>query len=132
MKPEGVFVYGTLKAGERAERLAERAGLVSRLPAVAEGLVLFALPAGYPAAVAGEGRVEGEFLVFQDLEAALRLLDRFEDAGEEYVRRAIEVKTPGGPRLAWVYLYPSEEAVLRAGGRRIAGGRWSGRLRAEP
>lgn len=130
MKPEGVFAYGTLKSGERAAALAERAGLVARVPAVARGLVLFDLPFGYPAAVFGEGEVIGELLIFRDLERALSLLDRYE--GEEYERRLHRVETAAGPRLAWVYLYKSERAVRRAGGRRIDGGCWRGALSKKP
>lgn len=132
MRPAGIFVYGTLKAGERAARLAERAGLLRRVPAVAEGLVLYALPQGYPAAVRGHGRVVGELLFFRDLGRALWLLDRYEDAGREYFRRLVRVRTPWGPRLAWVYLYPNQAAVQRAGGRRLWHGRWSGRVPEEP
>ncbi len=132
MKPEGVFVYGTLKSGERAAALAESAGLVRRLPAVAKGLLLYALPGGYPAAVFGPGAVSGEFLTFADLKAALRVLDAYEEVGEEYQRRVLEVQTPLGPRLAWVYVYPDEAAVRRAGGRRVLGGRWTGSLPKKP
>jgi len=62
--------------------------------------------------------VVGEFLVFRDLGRALALLDRYEEVGREYLRRPIRVSTPGGARLAWVYLYPSPQAARRAGGRR--------------
>lgn len=132
MRPEGLFVYGTLKAGERAAGLAERVGLLRREPAVAEGLVLYELPAGYPAAAPGPGRVVGEFLVFRDLGRALALLDRYEEVGREYLRRPLWVRTPGGARLAWVYLYPDARAARRAGGRRLRDGRWSGRLPKKP
>ncbi len=132
MKPVGVFAYGSLKAGEAGAGVAEAAGLVARVPAVAEGLSLFALPAGYPAAVLGEGRVFGELLLFADLDRALSALDAYEDAGREYVRRTIWVETEEGRRPAWVYLYPSLEAVRRAGGTPLQEGRWRGALPEEP
>ncbi len=130
MKPEGVFVYGTLKSGERAAALAEQAGLVARVPAVAKGLVLFDLPAGYPTAVFGEGEVRGELLYFEDLARALVILDRYE--GEEYVRVPHLVLAEGEEKLAWVYLYESEEAARKEGGRLIRGGRWRGALPKKP
>jgi len=130
VRPEGVFVYGTLKRGERAAALAERAGLVARVPALAKGLVLFDLPFGYPAAVPGEGVVYGELLYFEDLERALALLDRYE--GSEYLRVPHRVLAGGRERLAWVYLYKSEEAARKVGGRRLRGGRWRGALSQKP
>ena len=130
MRPAGVFVYGTLKSGERHAREAEAAGLVRREPALARGIRLFDLPYGYPAAVPGEGQVEGELLVFEDLERALERLDRFE--GDEYQRRVIEVETPRGRVAAWVYLYPGAEEAEAVGGTPVPGGVWRGRLPGEP
>ncbi len=132
MRPVGVFAYGTLRSGQAAAGLAEAAGLTGRLPAVARGLRLFALPAGYPAAVPGRGRVEGELLFFADLDRALAALDAYEEVGREYRRAAIAVETPEGRFPAWVYLYPSLEAVRRAGGVELPEGRWRGALPKEP
>ncbi len=132
MKPVGVFAYGSLKAGEAGAAVAERAGLVRRVPAVVRGLRLFALPAGYPAAVPGAGRVEGELLYFADLGRALRFLDTYEDVGGEYRRGIVWAETPEGRVPAWVYLYPDLEAVRRAGGVELREGRWQGALPKEP
>jgi len=132
MRPVGVFAYGSLKAGEAGAGVAERAGLVRRVPAVVQGLLLFALPEGYPAAVPGEGRVEGELLYFADLERALSVLDAYEDEGREYRRGIVWAETPGGRVPAWVYLYPDLKAVRRAGGVKLREGRWRGTLPEKP
>lgn len=126
MEPAGVFVYGSLLPGERYHAVARRAGLVRRIPARLEGYRLYALPAGYPAAVPGAGAVEGELFAFHDLEAALRLLDRFEDEGGLYRRAAVDVKTPAGVRRAWAYVADAA-AAARRGGVPWPSGRWRGR-----
>lgn len=105
---EAVFVYGTLKRGERNHGLVAR--LVRRvLPGYVEGFALYHLPAGrgrpyaYPAMVPGEGRVRGEVLFLPP--EALPLLDELEDEGVEYQRVRLEVQTEEGPLTAWAYLY---------------------------
>ncbi len=105
---ERVFVYGTLKRGERNHALV--AGRVQRVvPGYAEGFALYPLPAGgerpyaYPAMVRGEGRVYGEVLFLPG--EALPLLDALEEEGEEYRRERILVHTEEGPMEAWAYLY---------------------------
>ncbi len=126
MEPEGVFVYGSLLPGERYHAVARRAGLMRRMPAWLEGYRLYALPSGYPAAVPGAGAVEGELFVFRDLEAALRLLDRFEAADGLYRRVAVYVKTPAARRRAWAYVADAA-AVARRGGAPWPSERWRGR-----
>ncbi len=126
MRPAAVFAYGTLKAGERYAHVAEGAGLTHRVPARAEGLVLYQLPQGYPAAVPGAGRVLGELLYFADLERALKVLDAFEEP--PYRRVPLRVEAETGPVWAWVYVYPNAEAALGQGGRRLDAEVWSGAL----
>lgn len=108
---EAVFVYGTLKQGERNHGLV--ASLVRRvLPGYVEGFALYHLPAGkgrpyaYPAMVPGEGRVFGEVLFLPP--EALPLLDELEDEGVEYRRARVRVQTPEGAVEAWAYLYLEE------------------------
>jgi gamma-glutamylcyclotransferase (GGCT)/AIG2-like uncharacterized protein YtfP len=77
--PVGVFVYGTLKSGERN---AASVTPVSREPAVlhAGRLYHLPLPAGYPILhLDGPGPVKGELLVFRDTDSALEELDRLEE-----------------------------------------------------
>lgn len=116
---ERVFVYGTLRRGERNYPLVE--GLVVKvLPGHMEGFRLFHLAEGrnrpypYPGMVPGEGRVYGEVLFLP--EEALSLLDELEE--EEYRRVRVWVETEEGPLLAWMYLYLGdlEGAVWLPGG----------------
>lgn len=105
---ERVFVYGTLKRGERNYPLVE--SLVVRvLPGYVEGYRLLHLAEGpgrpypYPGMVPGKGRVYGEVLFLP--EEALALLDELEEEGVEYRRVRVLVETEEGPLPAWTYLY---------------------------
>ena len=130
MEPIAVFVYGTLRVGECNFPVAQWAGWVASEPAVLEGFVLYDLPYGYPAIVRGAGRVYGEVQYYRDLERALEHLDALEDVGTEYVRLRVEVQARSGRVSAWVYAYPSPDAVRAAGGRPVPSGRWAGGLEA--
>ncbi|AEB11472.1 gamma-glutamylcyclotransferase family protein [Marinithermus hydrothermalis] len=131
MEPVGVFVYGTLRVGERNFPVARQAGWVASEPAVLEGFVLYDLPYGYPAIVRGAGRVYGEVQYYRDLARALERLDVLEDVGAEYLRVRVEVQVRGERVGAWAYVYPNLEAVRAAGGRRVPSGRWTGGLEAQ-
>jgi gamma-glutamylcyclotransferase (GGCT)/AIG2-like uncharacterized protein YtfP len=112
-----VFVYGTLKPGERNfERYCADFAVVSE-PALARGY-LFDLPMGYPAMTAGAGWVHGFVLSFED-PAALAVLDELEgylpdrpEAENEYYRAAVETYTPERQPLgpAWAYLMTAVQA----------------------
>ena len=143
-----VFVYGTLKPGERNfERYCAAAKPSSTL-AVARGR-LFALPMGYPAmtpaspaesAESGERWVQGYVLTFDApvAQAMLATLDALEGyvpgrrhPENEYCRALVETYTPAGEPLgqAWVYLMEVNEAQ-RLGGVELLNGLWtSTRLR---
>ncbi|RIH77837.1 Gamma-glutamylcyclotransferase family protein YtfP [Calidithermus terrae] len=130
--PVAVFVYGTLKQGQRNFEVSRRAGWVRSERAWLEGFQIYHLPRAserpysYPAIVAGEGRVWGEVQYFADLEAALVPLDALEDAGREYERVEVEARRPdGGAVRVWTYVYPSLEAVRRVNGVLCPGGDWS-------
>ncbi len=104
---ERLFVYGTLKRGERNHTLV-LPWLLGVEEAWVEGFRLYRLPLGerpypYPGMVPGEGRVWGEVLLL--LPGALPLVDHLEDEGEEYRRVRVRVETEGGPVEAWTYLY---------------------------
>ncbi|WP_038055747.1 gamma-glutamylcyclotransferase family protein [Thermus amyloliquefaciens] len=102
---EAVFVYGTLRRGQRNHPLVE-GWVVKVLPGHVEGFRLFHLAEGrdrpypYPGMVPGEGRVYGEVLVLP--EEVLPLLDQLE---EEYRRVRVVVGTEEGPLSAWAYVY---------------------------
>jgi gamma-glutamylcyclotransferase (GGCT)/AIG2-like uncharacterized protein YtfP len=131
--PEAVFVYGTLKQGERNFTVSRQAGWLSSEPAYIEGFRLFHIPQSeirpyaYPGAVKGEGRVWGEVQWFADLARALELLDRLEDEGGEYLRsptKAYLFEQGEAPCRVWVYAYPSLQAVHSVGGLWLPEGVW--------
>jgi gamma-glutamylcyclotransferase (GGCT)/AIG2-like uncharacterized protein YtfP len=135
--PGAIFVYGTLKQGERNFAVSEQAGWVRSEPAYIEGFQLFyipqrgRLPYGYPAVVASpggrQGRVWGEVQWFADLNLAVAILDRLEDQGREYLRRpatAYLSDRADEACLAWVYVYPSLQSVQRASGVWLPQGVW--------
>lgn len=126
--PERLFVYGTLRTGERNHGIARGLGLVATQRAVASGLDLFHLePEGYPAVVSGSGVVHGEVLA---LDRGLDRLDRLEgvdrpDPRYARVRRAVEV---GAERAeVWIYLYLRIDRLERPGAIQIAHGDWVAR-----
>jgi gamma-glutamylcyclotransferase (GGCT)/AIG2-like uncharacterized protein YtfP len=70
-----VFVYGTLKPGERNYAVCA-AEVIAVRPAIAFGQ-LFHLPLGYPAMTPGTAAIRGFVLSFDD-PAMLEILDQFE------------------------------------------------------
>ncbi|WP_022799053.1 gamma-glutamylcyclotransferase family protein [Thermus islandicus] len=122
---ERVFVYGTLKRGQRNHPLVVPY-LHRVLPGSVAGFRLYHLGAGerrpyaYPAMVPGEGRVYGEVLFLSP--QALPLLDALEEEGVEYRRVRVWVETPEGRLSAWTYLYLAE----LEGARPLPEGVWEG------
>lgn len=129
-----VFVYGTLKPGECNYHRYCQGKVVDACPARARGQ-LFALPAGYPAMVAGEGYVSGFLLCFAD-EAILDDLDRLEDyhpgrdrSQNEYQRESIEICDLNCQPLgtAWAY-FMLPDRVRSLGGIWLPHGKWENRF----
>lgn len=128
-----VFVYGTLRPGQRNHSAFLRGRTVAEEPARMRGAVLFEGP-GYPYAVPdATGEVFGDlvFLAPDQHEGVLTALDRLEGgpsggADRHYVRVERPVlPSSGGTVRAWVYLAGDEVARrLRAVGTRIPGGHW--------
>ena len=80
--PDPIFVYGTLKRGERNHR--SHASGVTRIVRASVRGTLFHLPAGYPGFRADGGReVFGELLHFPDPADALTRFDTLEDYRED-------------------------------------------------
>ncbi|MFC6920264.1 gamma-glutamylcyclotransferase family protein [Meiothermus taiwanensis] len=138
--PEAVFVYGTLKQGERNFQVSKEAGWLRSAEAYIEGFQLFHIPKGkgrpyaYPGVVPGEGRVWGEVQWFADLEYALLLLDRLEDEGREYRRiptTAYLSQQALQPCAVWVYTYPSLQAMQSVAGLWLPEGVWREETRSE-
>lgn len=125
-----VFVYGTLKPGECNYLRYCEGKVVDACPAIARGR-LFALPAGYPAMISGEGRVYGFLLRFSD-SAILADLDQLEDyhpgrdrAQNEYQRESIAIFDLNFKPLdtAWAY-FMLPDRVRSQGGIFLPDGTW--------
>jgi gamma-glutamylcyclotransferase (GGCT)/AIG2-like uncharacterized protein YtfP len=109
-----LFVYGTLRPGEK-NYPAYLAGRTRReVAATVAGALFFATEGGYPCLLAGEGRVCGELMDLRHecYEAALQELDALEEyepsdeAGSVYLRRRARVLLETGEEAeAWVYYW---------------------------
>ncbi len=125
-----LFVYGTLKPGERAFAELCQPFAIATQPAQARGR-LYHLPLGYPAMTLEPGWVQGVLLTFANL-APLDSLDAFEDyypdrpLDSEYQRQQQPIydlrQQPLG--IAWVYVM-STDRVIVLGGQWLPGGNWS-------
>lgn len=117
-----VFVYGTLRPGQRYHKRIERF-IVRAEPAFVTGR-LYHLPQGYPALVLerdigcklNSGCVAGDLLEFESLEAVLPILDELEDyygAGDPrnlYERVTVSARTKRGSRFsAMVYVFAGNQ-----------------------
>ncbi len=116
-----LFVYGTLKKGERAHIFLKNAQFLGR--ACVSGFELYDL-GEYPGAKRGKGVVKGEvYLVEEDL---LKLLDEYEEEGIEYKRILVEAEMEDGRKVrAWFYEYLGEVE----GKGLIPSGEWKGSLK---
>ena len=132
-----VFVYGTLKPGECNYLRYCEGKVVEACPAIARGQ-LFALPAGYPAMISGEGRVDG-FLLHFTKSAILADLDELEDyhpgrdrAENEYQRESIAIFDLNFQPLgtAWAY-FMLPDRVRSLNGIWLPHGRWENRFFAK-
>ena len=128
-----VFVYGTLKPGERNYKSYCADKVVDIQAAIAYGK-LFALPLGYPAAIFPENYfVRGHVLSFLDA-TVLTALDELEDyhpdrlaSQNDYQRHQVEVYNSNLEPLAKVWAYSmSRQQIAAYGGVFIKNGFWSG------
>jgi gamma-glutamylcyclotransferase (GGCT)/AIG2-like uncharacterized protein YtfP len=126
IEPVGIFVYGTLKQGERNFMVSRQAGWLRSEAAFVEGFQLYhipqreRLPYAYPAVVRGEGQG------FADLAQALVLLDPLEDEGREYLRISTLAHSPdqAGQHPVWIYVYPGMQSIQAVSGRWLPDGVW--------
>ena len=101
-----LFVYGTLRRGERAHRLLGGAPLVAH--GRTEPRFRLVDMGGYPALVEGGATaVAGE--IYDVADARVPELDRFEEVPELYQR----VLLPIGDYVAWAYVLPAALAGER-------------------
>jgi len=113
--PQLLFVYGSLKRGQRAHHLLERLDWLGE--AWLPGACLHDL-GPFPMAVPGEGRIQGE--VYAVGEADLEALDRYEGAPRLFERHWLSLEDG---RRAWVYLGRPHQVRHVAS---LASGRWLG------
>ncbi|SMB89001.1 gamma-glutamylcyclotransferase family protein [Deinococcus hopiensis] len=133
-----VFVYGTLRPGERNAAVARRGGTFTAVSALLSGYrLLHLLPEAYPGVVPGapEDTVLGEVLTYApaDWDRALPFLDELEGVNDTpplYIREQVTVGLEGGRELsAWVYVYADTARLSRPGVRPVPEGDW--RMRKE-
>jgi gamma-glutamylcyclotransferase (GGCT)/AIG2-like uncharacterized protein YtfP len=109
-----VFVYGTLRPGEKnyLHYLAGRT--VDEVSAMAEGQLYFVADGGYPYVEPGPGLVSGELIYLdpQHYEETLQAVDELEEynpddeAHSAYLRRRTTVfLADGNPAAAWIYYW---------------------------
>jgi gamma-glutamylcyclotransferase (GGCT)/AIG2-like uncharacterized protein YtfP len=119
-----VFVYGTLKPGGRYHHVAQEAGAFTFEKAYLEGFIIYDLePENYPAVISGDGVVHGYVFDYEDIDAALLMLDRLEaiyDSPPEYTREQAIVKPMN--ETVWVYVYARAERLKTA--KQVESGEW--------
>lgn len=115
-----VFVYGTLMKDMHNYHLVKP--FVKHLETAKTLGRLYDLPYGYPAMIGGQDEVWGELLELNDVEEALKILDRLEGyCGEEsprnlYNRTIQEIQTLSGQaEQAYVYFWASPETINEVG-----------------
>ncbi len=127
-----VFVYGTLKPGERSFATFCEPYLRHQRAAIAPGR-LYHLPVGYPAMTLEAGWVRGALLEFSS-PAVFDRMDAFEDyypdrpQDSEYIRIRRAIFRPDQSPLAeaWVYVI-TRDRVEQFGGQWLPDGLWTER-----
>ncbi|ACK64435.1 AIG2 family protein [Rippkaea orientalis PCC 8801] len=126
-----VFVYGTLKPGERNYPIYCQNKVIEEIRVYTYG-ELYHLNLGYPGMTIGTRQVHGYLLVFAD-ESVLEPLDRLEDyhplrspQDNQYLREVLTVYSLTGELLGetWGYRMTLEK-VQQFGGQLVASGWWT-------
>jgi gamma-glutamylcyclotransferase (GGCT)/AIG2-like uncharacterized protein YtfP len=122
-----VFVYGTLKPGERNFKVAERGGRFTVKPGYITGFDLLHFePENYPGILPGNGVVHGFALTYEDIDFALSVMDVLEginDTPPLYTR--VLTRMQPGDDLCWVYVYANEERCRQPSARLMPDGVWT-------
>ncbi|KEF33460.1 hypothetical protein RDMS_12330 [Deinococcus sp. RL] len=131
--PPRVFVYGTLRPGERNAALTTRFGPPTVQRATLPAFRLFHLmPEGYPAIVPGDvGQgVRGEVLsysleVWRQLLPLLDALEGVEETPPLYRRERVRVTLAlGGAAEVWTYVYARAARLEQSGAVLVSSGDW--------
>ncbi|PSF37274.1 hypothetical protein C7H19_11190 [Aphanothece hegewaldii CCALA 016] len=126
-----VFVYGTLKPGERNYPYYCEGKTVQEREAYTKGK-LFHLSLGYPGLLEGEGKVKGILLTFSD-KSVLEKLDELEDYHplrsphlNEYQRKQIQIFSLDDEFLGEVWGYVMTlEKIQQYRGKPVRSGCWT-------
>ena len=134
MGKTNVFVYGTLKPGERNYLYYCAGKTIRETKAYVRG-ELSHLPLGYPAMTEGDKKIEGYLLTFAN-NSILTSLDELEDYHpdrspdlNEYYRQQVPVYNLANDFLekAWIYLMNLEK-IKQLQGTILDSGCWSSKL----
>ena len=114
-----VFVYGTLRPGEKNYPRYLQGRSLREVPATVAGELFYIAAGGYPYLLPGRERVQGELIdldpvVYPEVMQRLDALEEYDPAdepGSVYLRRTADVRTADGTeRKAWVYYWNRPEA----------------------
>ncbi len=134
MKQIDIFVYGTLKPGEKNYQFYCEGKVIQETPAYTWGH-LYNLPLGYPAMTEGNNKIEGYLLTF-DNPNILASLDELEDyhperspESNEYYRQQVPVYSLADDFLgsAWSY-FMSLEKIRQLQGISLDTSYWNSQL----
>ena len=108
--PLGLFVYGTLAYDRTMRALTGR--VFHKTPCVLYGYARITPPYGYAYIVPADGASVRGYLVEGLTREQLARIDEYEAEGDMYLRRAVTVSLPAGPRRAYAYV-ANEERIER-------------------
>lgn len=109
-----VFVYGTLRRGQKNYPRCLQGRTLEEIPATVRGELHYAADGGYPYLLPGAGTVAGELMVldpsrYEETVRALDLLEEYDAKDEEhsvYLRRETAVALGDGRQVAaWTYYW---------------------------
>ena len=126
MTSSSVFVYGTLKPGERNFKVAESGGKFSWEEATITGHDIYHLdPENYPAVIPGSGTVHGYIYTYEDMTAALPFLDELEGTSftPPLYNRVLVTTQPQGKEV-WVYIYGNTDRCFLPTATKVESGVW--------
>ncbi|PYE54099.1 gamma-glutamylcyclotransferase family protein [Deinococcus yavapaiensis] len=130
MTADHIFVYGTLKPGQRNHHIATRAGPHTTREATLTGYHLYHLhPENYPCITPGppDATIHGYILTYHDWHAAHPHLDQLEGTHLTpplYHRQRATATTPHGPQHVWIYTYAHPHRLTTPTATHLPHGHW--------